>query len=259
MASLLTLERRMKNWQILSNEQAKETFSKTNKDLADRDHRQKVKDYKRLAFAGFSVAANDEEKGIEITNAAIEAIQAAMHNNVTIEMMGPALGAFYAHKLEQTGVAECSTISNSRRRVISDTATLCVSESADLAQRDLQSSFSEISRKDFSKAVRIGLGADGRYSLELRYVDAVRPQLELAEYKRVLYASPTGRLGLTNGQTYFGAAEDITKGAVLKVPVGTYALQFFALGTVNTWKMVAVISQSKNNVPYWTSEPKFEF
>lgn len=258
MVSLVKLYHWNKKARLLSNFEALKEFENEKKYLLLDDFRDRQQSLKRLAFAGFSVAANSEAKDIIITEKAILSLQIALRNGVSIQQMPAALGALYAHKMQLLGGQEPVVKTSAKRSVITDSATLCISSNSEFASGSLAIDFSKLSKEEFENAVRLAVCADGRYQVELRYIDGNKPALLTKEYKKILDMSSSGRVRLNNGIVYFGSTEMLKAGASLQISDGVYALQFFAVGTINRWKIIAVLANSNEEISNWVDEPRFD-
>ncbi len=204
--------------------------------------RERMAAAKRVAFAGVAIAAREaEEIDLAATELSISAIMAGVKYKSAGSDGPRALAALIAHRRSLLGLQEPVVLAKDKKRVTTDTATLCVTSEAHLALSAMLEG-----TKPSGRMVLLETGADGYYTIEFRLVDGSEPGLADAEMRKLHFMSPAVALEVTGPGCWFGASEAVEKGAFLALRPGRYALQVYTKGFVTG--IIAVLARDVGKV-----------
>lgn len=196
----------------------------------ERDPRKRIKLARRLAFAGASLAATEDETALADLDLGINALSLARRSGAVTDDLNRSQAQLSRRRLEVLGCAEAEILGEAKKTVLVDTA--CLAAAAD---PDLDTVFLTWENDQILEAMNDGrfflarFGADGRYRVALRWLEASEPVLKAEEYRYLENSSEPGYLRVETGRLFFGAAEKLDQAAALEVPKGLAKIQIFCL------------------------------
>ena len=151
-------------------------------------------------------------------------------------------------RMHRTGLTQLPLVSATRpKRVTTESACLAVSSMA-LPACWFETS-SALKSMNAGRYAVLGLEADGKYSLQLRLIDASDHFLEIPEYKRVIEVSPPMVILVENQRVLFGAADALEDGVGFSVENGRYICSVTSLRSGRHRRLIATLIRSDEDVP----------
>ncbi len=237
-----------------------EMESLTHQVEAERDPRKRIKLARRLAFAGASLAENEAPTTVEELEQGIAALALARRSGAVTYDLNRSQAKLARRRLEALGCAEAEILAETKKTVLVETACLAAASDPNLDTIFLTWENDEILRAmNQGRLFLARFGADGRYRVVLRWIDAVEPVLKAEEYRYVENASEVGQLRIESGRLLFGAPEDLANAAALDVPKGLMRVQIFCLLKGRSSKIVLVACRSDAPPPPLIRMQELEF
>jgi hypothetical protein len=215
----------------------------------EQDFRAKQRLGRRLAFAGTSVAVAKVTLDLPVVDMALNALKLARKAGGTTGDLYRSFAWLSKLRLDALGCANARIIAEARKTVPVDTGCLAASAVPSLTPDSwIGPNVSVLAAMNRGEFFLIGLGADGRYRVSVRIVDAPEPVLKPDEYKLLDGATDIGVLRIANKELRCGAPENMEIAAKVAAPNGLMKVQLFRLSRANTEKFI-LIGCAANEAP----------
>lgn len=195
----------------------------------EKDVRRRAKTARRLAFVGTSLALVAASLDCAAIEAGIEGLRQARRAGAVTDDLNRAEACLVKFRLELLGAAAPEVCAKAAKRVAVDSGALVATATALDRQFLLCSVAERLAAMNAGRYFLIGLGSDGKYGVQLRLVDGREPVLAASEYRRVQEATEPGFLCADQPRLYFGAAENVAKGAAVDIAPGLYKVAAFLM------------------------------
>lgn len=159
-------------------------------------------------------------------------------------------------RMERAGIKHLPIVSATRSRIVgTDTACLAVS-GAKLPEKwyETPHALAAMNAEEFAL---MSVGADGSYSVCLRYIDANDHYLESPEYKKVVEVSPPMAVTIGTERVFFGAAEAVEDGVGFGIANGRYICSVTSLRSGRHPRFLATLIRSDDPLPEVYQLPEF--
>jgi hypothetical protein len=222
------------------------------------DFRVRQKLARQLAFAGTSLAKTKTELDLVTIEVGLIALKLARESGAVTDDLNRAAALLSKLRLDALGCTDAVVIAEAKKTIAVDGGCLAGCGSPTIAPDAWTGSNVEIlNATNAGDFFLVGLGADGRYLVAVRLVDAPEPVLKPNEYKQLDYATEIGCLRISSSELRFGAPEDMALAAKIVVPNGLLKIQCFRLRSGNNEKILLVACQTAVLPPPLNRVPEF--